>query len=94
MFVTSSWPQGKYCIFKKGNACPHGLGEGFVYWDDENIDNKNYFDGDLPDGMYTDKTSMSFCCSTQGKVEAQIVLPTEKPFYLFAYGSNVCQEVS
>ena len=88
-----SWPQGKYCIYKKGAGCPRGLQAGFVYWDDENIDNKNHFNGDLPEGEYTDKTKISFCCSTTGKAESEIVLPTEKPFYLFPYGDTTCQKV-
>ena len=88
-----SWPQGKYCIYKKGAGCPSGLHAGFVYWDDENIDNKNHFNGDLPEGEYTDKTKISFCCSTTGKAESEIVLPTEKPFYLFPYGDTTCQKV-
>ncbi|CAB4040085.1 Hypothetical predicted protein, partial [Paramuricea clavata] len=87
------WPQGKYCIYKKGAGCPGGLQAGFVYWDDENIDNKNHFNGDLPEGEYTDKTKISFCCSTTGKAESEIVLPTEKPFYLFPYGDTACQKV-
>ena len=88
-----SWPHGKYCIYKKGNGCPGALREGVVYWDDENIDNKNDYRGDLPEGVYTDKTKISFCCSTTGNVESEIVLPTEKPFYLFPYGSSTCQKV-
>ncbi|XP_028397170.1 uncharacterized protein LOC114520990 isoform X2 [Dendronephthya gigantea] len=88
-----SWPRGKYCMFKKGSTCPNGLQEGFVHWDDETIDNKNYHDGDLPEGVYTDKTKISFCCSVTGKAESEIVLPTEKPFYLFPYGSTTCQKV-
>ncbi|CAB4035695.1 partial, partial [Paramuricea clavata] len=89
-----SWPQGKYCIYKKGAGCPGGLQAGFVYWDDENIDNKNHFNGDLPEGEYTDKTKILFCCSTTGKAESEIVLPTEKPFYLFPYGDTACQKVA
>ena len=81
-------------MFKKGSTCPNGLQEGFVYWDDETIDNKNYDDGDLPEGVYTDKTKILFCCSVTGKAESEIVLPTEKPFYLFPYGSTKCQKVS
>ena len=50
-------------------------------------------DGDLPEGVYTDKTRIEFCCSTTGKTELEIVLPTDKPFYLFPYGSSTCQKV-
>ena len=94
LFINFSWPHGKYCVYKKGSSCPSGLREGFVYWDDENIDNKNDFNGDMPEGVYTDKTDISFCCSTTGKAESEIVLPTEKPFYLFPYESTACQKVS
>lgn len=93
-FLTISWPSGKYCVYKKGGVCPDGLKSGFVYWDDENRDNKNFFDGTLPEGSYTEKTKISFCCSSAGNVEAEIILPTEKPFYLFPYGSSTCQTVS
>ena len=74
--------------------CPDGLKSGFVYWDDENRDNKNFFEGTLPEGIYTEKTKIYFCCSSSGNVESEIILPTEKPFYLFPHESTSCQTVS
>ncbi|XP_065670400.1 uncharacterized protein LOC100210679 isoform X1 [Hydra vulgaris] len=90
------WPEGKYCIYKKG-VCPNGLSEGFVKWDDEHslIDLPNKRFGVVPDGIYENKqTTLNFCCSTKGDVNAHISLPNLKPFYLMAYGSPLCQRVT
>lgn len=27
------WPDGNYCIYKKGDACPIGLQSGYILWD-------------------------------------------------------------
>lgn len=89
-----SWPSGKYCIYKRGHVCPKGLREGFVVWDDENTDNQNDKAGALPEGHYGEDTKIYFCCSVHGSVEKAIMLPTERPFFLFAYGSINCQKVS
>lgn len=88
-----SWPEGKYCIYKKGPQCPYGLESGFVIWDDENKDNQDTAGGDLPEGVYGEDTKIFFCCSTTGDWEDPIKLPTDKPFYLFAFESNKCQKV-
>ncbi|KAM7452633.1 hypothetical protein ABFA07_000282 [Porites harrisoni] len=87
------WPDGKYCIYKKGHSCPSGLEEGFVIWDDENKDNKNSKVGDLPEGLYNEDTKIFFCCSTSGSANKEIVLPNKSPFLLFAYDSILCQKV-
>ena len=87
------WPEGKYCIYKRGPHCPAKMKEGFVIWDDENTDNQNDANGALPEGMYTDDTKIYFCCSTNGNVDNAISLPTKTPFYLFAYQSIKCQKV-
>lgn len=55
--VQDFWPEGKYCIYKKG-ICPGGLEEGFVTWDDEHhsLDQPNKKIGSVPDGNYEKKT--------------------------------------
>ena len=95
LYVTfHRWPEGKYCIYKKGHSCPSRLEEGFVIWDDENKDNKNSKVGDLPEGLYNEDTKIFFCCSTSGSANKEIVLPNKSPFLLFAYDSILCQKVS
>lgn len=90
----SRWPDGKYCIYKKGLDCPSGLEEGFVIWDDENKDNKNSKRGELPEGLFNEDTKIFFCCSTSGPVGKEIILPNKSPFLLFAYESILCQKVN
>ncbi|PFX18014.1 uncharacterized protein LOC111340085 [Stylophora pistillata] len=87
------WPDGKYCIYKKGSRCPAGLDEGFVIWDDENKDNKNSKDGELPEGLFNEDTKIFFCCSITGSAGKEITLPNKAPFFLFAYDSYLCQKV-
>lgn len=87
------WPDGKYCIYKKGVDCPSGLDEGFVIWDDENKDNKNSKNGELPEGLFNEDTKIFFCCSTSGSVDTEITLPNKSPFLLFAYESILCQKI-
>ncbi|XP_067027018.1 serine-rich adhesin for platelets-like isoform X2 [Acropora muricata] len=90
----SSWPPGKYCIYKKGETCPLKLLPGDVKWDDENKNNQNKKTGTLPDGVYDADTVIEYCCSTSGDVNVPISLPTLKPFFLLAYGSPQCQQVN
>ena len=94
MFFVLRWPEGKYCVYMKGSRCPAGLEKGFVIWDDENKDNQNTAGGELPEGHYSDDTKIYFCCSTSGAVEQPITLPSDKPFFLYAYDSIKCQNVS
>ena len=94
MRVFFRWPEGKYCIYKKGSSCPTGLDEGFVIWDDENKDNKNSKEGVLPEGLFNEDTKIFFCCSTTGSASQEITLPNKAPFLLFAYDSILCQKVS
>ena len=89
----SRWPDGKYCIYKKGLDCPSGLEEGFVIWDDENKDNKNSKRGELPEGLFNEDTKIFFCCSSSGSSGKEITLPNKSPFLLFAYESILCQKV-
>ncbi|EDO33752.1 predicted protein [Nematostella vectensis] len=90
------WPEGKYCIYKKG-VCPANMKDGYVRWDDEQseIDLNDKHQGDLPDGVYDKShTTINYCCSTKGNVNNPIQLPALKPFYLLTYGSAQCQKVS
>ena len=89
------WPDGQYCIYKKGSICPGGLTEGWMLWDDENGvngTNMNNNSGVLPEGTYKQDTKIIFCCQTSGKSESAIKLPVDKPFYLISYTGR-CQEV-
>lgn len=88
-----SWPKGDYCIFKYG-ACPADFAEGYVKWDDEDSLNRNDWQGVLPDGVYDEDTLQRYCCRSDGLSTEPIILPTDKPFYLFQYKRDVCQKVA
>ncbi|XP_074610957.1 uncharacterized protein LOC141865538 isoform X2 [Acropora palmata] len=91
-----AWPPGQYCIYKR-DRCPSGLKEGFVRWDDDDVDgsslNKNDKGGTLPEGIYDQNTKINFCCRTDGRKSHPVLLPTRDPFLLLAYGSEKCQMV-
>lgn len=87
------WPRGQYCIYKKG-ACPKGLSEGYIFFDDENHKNQNKMGGTLPDGIYNKDTNISYCCRTDGDKLKPITLPVNNPFYLLAYNTAECQQVN
>lgn len=90
------WPNGKYCIYKKGDLCPPDFHKGSVLWDDDNGSNgsnRNSKGGELPSGRYNQDTMIYFCCMTTGSVEKRVSLPVSKPFYLLAFESTTCQEV-
>ena len=99
-YPLSVFSTGQYCIYKYGK-CPNGLTKGFVLWDDddENEDSKrsktnnNDEGGILPNGTYDHNTKIEFCCRTDGIKSHPILLPTDSPFYLLAYGSEKCQMV-
>ncbi|XP_053406245.1 uncharacterized protein LOC123545505 isoform X2 [Mercenaria mercenaria] len=88
---STNWPAGDYCIFMYKH-CPLGFSEGFVQWDDEDTNNENAHGGYLPDGSYGSDIRMKYCCRSDGEALHEVVLPTEKPFYLFQY-KNGCQAV-
>ncbi|CAH3171752.1 unnamed protein product, partial [Porites lobata] len=90
--VSTEWPQGQYCIFKKGN-CPKGLKKGYVFWDDEDDKNINKKGGTLPDGIYDKDTLVYYCCRTDGDKYTPISLPVISPFYLKAFNTPECQRV-
>lgn len=90
------WPEGKYCIYKKG-ICPNAMEEGSITWDDEHskLDQQNRHVGVLPDGNYEQvSTEINFCCSTKGDVNKAVNLPNIAPFYLMTYESPTCQKVA
>ena len=76
---------GQYCIYKK-RTCPPDLESGYVYWDDENDDNRNYKRGILPTGKYGKDTKIYFCWATSGNKTDPIIIPAKDPFFLLAYG--------
>ena len=83
---------GQYCIFKKGD-CPKGFQEGYVFWDDENVENMNEKGGTLPDGVYDRDTLVHYCCRTDGDKLTSVTLPLTSPFYLKPFNSSECQRV-
>ena len=89
--INYQWPSGQYCILKK-HSCPSGLDDGYIYWDDEDKNNKNGVGGTLPDGSYDRNTRIDFCCRTDGDPARAIILPTSRPFILVA-ATDKCQAV-
>lgn len=89
------WPDGKYCIYKKGD-CPSGLTTGFIKWDDDHhaLDVANKREGITPDGEFgKPHTTLHYCCNGKGDLDTPIKLPNLKPFYLLAFQSPKCQQV-
>ena len=86
------WPKGSYCIGKKG-SCPGGFAHGWIRWDDEDKRNRNSFSGILPDGVYNKNTRVDFCCRNDGFPTNLIILPMDKPFYLYRLCRDGCQRV-
>lgn len=89
-----NWPAGSFCVFKaRKQECPVGFYEGWVFWDDRDIFNRNDLSGECPDGEYGEDTLIRYCCRDDGPASNPILLPNEVPFYLLRYGGQ-CQEVS
>ena len=88
------WPKGSYCIARKGGSCPDDFEDGWISWDDKGKRNRNTVTGILPDGTYNKDTRIDFCCRRDGFATNKIILPTDKPFYLYRYGSDGCQWVA
>lgn len=86
------WPKGTYCVLKKG-TCPVGFGSGYIYWDDEDLRNKNAKGGVLPDGTFDTNTKLYYCCRNDGSPTSKILLPSDRPFILIRYKST-CQAVN
>lgn len=86
-----TWQKGTYCLLKYGN-CPTGFSSGYIYWDDEDLNNDNSKGGTLPDGTYDKNTKIYYCCRHDASHQIPIFLPTDRPFILLRYG-NSCQSV-
>lgn len=86
-----TWQNGTYCLLKHG-TCPTGFTSGFVYWDDEDLNNDNSKGGTLPDGTYDKNTKIYYCCRNDASPQIAVFLPTDRPFILLRYG-NTCQTV-
>ncbi|KII73404.1 hypothetical protein RF11_09122 [Thelohanellus kitauei] len=87
------WPLGSFCVYQYGDHCPKNFHSGYVYWDDENDNNKNSHGGVLPRGNYGPDTEIRFCCKSDGDTEKEIDLPSDKPFVLFPVNLPICQKV-
>ena len=44
-------------------------------------------------GTDYNNTKVSFCCSSSGDTEQEIILPSSDPFYLLPSSNNTCQKV-
>ncbi|CAL1536125.1 unnamed protein product [Lymnaea stagnalis] len=88
-----AWPQGSYCINRKGGNCTAGFHSGAIRYDEEDLNGAGRSAGDLPDGTYsTSMTTLHYCCRSDGLPETKVVLPKGRPFYLYRY-NGTCQEV-
>lgn len=85
------WPEGRYCIAKKGE-CPVGFGNGSIFWDDVNFSG-NRLNGIIPDGTYTINTEIEYCCRSDNYRVTPIRLPTTHDFVLYPFDDAICQEV-
>ncbi|XP_048578888.1 uncharacterized protein LOC5515676 [Nematostella vectensis] len=83
-----TWPAGRYCILK-GTKCPKGLVEGYIHWTDRSYSNQ--VTGRFP--LHKRNTKVEYCCNANGNPHHAVTLPVNKPFYLYAYGSNECQTI-
>lgn len=65
-----------------------------VFWYDEYFGNKNWRNGQVPDGLYPPGwTKIYFCCRTDGFAANEMILPTESPFALMMSTNRECQKV-
>ena len=72
--------------------CFAGFSSGSLFWDDEDSRNSNAVSGTVPTGDYYHDTRIHYCCRSDGSHNTEIILPIQKPFYLFRYSSR-CQRV-
>ena len=35
------WPDGRYCVYRKGDKCPGNMVSSKIFWDDEDTNNRN-----------------------------------------------------
>ncbi|WAR03242.1 hypothetical protein MAR_009800 [Mya arenaria] len=71
---------------------PKGFQNGFILWDDEDVNNHNERGGTLPDGEYGSNTKIYYCCRNDGRTSTAISLPTDRPFILMRL-TAACQAV-
>ena len=79
-----------------GLVCPNGMTTGYIYWEDKRPPNGNKHSSDIggiPSGVYLSNTRINYCCRTDGDKTQAIQLPTQRPFFLLAYNSSLCQTV-
>ncbi len=61
-YARTIWPNGNYCILRRGD-CPSGFSGGWVYIDTEDNDPQNKWSGSLPKGTYNrNNLDFYFCC--------------------------------
>ena len=89
------WPEGNYCIYRKGGSCPKGFfTEGSVKYDDQPSDTSpNTATGELPDGEYGDDTKYQYCCKDTGFDDDYFYFPSRRPFALIKRRDQKCQKV-
>ena len=89
------WPEGNYCIYRKGGSCPTGFFfEGSVKYGDQPTDSKpNSQAGELPDGDYGADTKYHYCCKNSGFDDDILFFPSRKPFVLIKRRGEKCQKV-
>ncbi|GFS20624.1 metalloendopeptidase [Elysia marginata] len=90
-----TWPEGNYCIYRVGGACPEGFfSEGSVKYDDQPTgSNRNSHTGELPDGIYGEDTKYQYCCKNTGFNDDILFFPSRKPFVLIKRRDERCQNV-
>ncbi|XP_015764518.1 PREDICTED: uncharacterized protein LOC107343465 [Acropora digitifera] len=82
------WPEGKYCILKQ-EYCPSGFSTGSVSW----RPSPSPFQDLSVNGKYLKNTTISYCCRMRGDTKQAILLPLDKPFYLYTLRGTSCQNV-
>ena len=91
------WPEGSYCIARKGRFCPPHFKEGSITWNDKKSflrrKSLNRQWGELPDGEYDKNTKMYFCCRNDASASDPMMFPISEPFVLYRYGGT-CQKIN
>ncbi|RUS79773.1 hypothetical protein EGW08_012457 [Elysia chlorotica] len=83
------WPKGQYCIHSYNGNCPVGFNKGTLAVDTEDTNNQDAMGGNHPSNTPSD---LRFCCTKTADYSVAMVLPTERPFYLYRY-QGPCQVV-
>lgn len=86
-----NWEMGSYCIYKGKDECPEYMREGSLLYHDYEGGNLKF--GSVPAGSYADaSTTLRYCCRNDGSPTSPILLPSDKPFFLFRH-RGTCQNV-